>query len=713
MIRRDFSDRPGVFGVSFDVVNGGMTVDADSGQFGPEEVARAVARLGMRATPLADAATPDESWWERNGRRTLVATSGLALLAGLALRVAAAEGGLVALMLSDDYGEHGVDYPVVALSAVAIVAGLFHSAPKALMSLRRLRPDMNALVLVSVVGAVFLQEWAEASVLAFLYGLSGVLENWSASRARSAIGSLLQIAPATAAVVHGDHEHRKPVADVALGAHVRVRPGERIPCDGTVTEGSSYVDQSLVTGESAPAWKHAGDPVFAGTVNGNGTIELLTTRPASDTTLARIARMVGECHHHRAPTERFIDRFALYYTPLMFAVAAVVALGPPLLAGGDWQHWFYQGMLILLISCPCALVISTPVTIAAAIASAARRGVLIKGGAHLEGLARLRAVAFDKTGVVTRGQPDVCDVRPVDGRSEADVLSRLLAVELRSEHPLSGAIVRHARAQGVTPSALADFQAVEGRGAEALVEGEPFWVGSVRFAREKTGRDTLPQALAEMQRAGETVVVCGAGREVWALVAITDRLRPDAPESVARLHALGLQTALLTGDNVATAGAVAAQAGIADVRADLLPEEKASAVRELSARHGSVGMVGDGINDSPALVEAAVGVALGGNATDVAVEAADVVLLRPDLRNLPQLVRHARRARSLIIANVALALGSKALFLGVMLLGTATLWMAVAADMGATMLVTFNGLRMLRRPPSRDDASPDLALEGA
>ena len=448
-------------------------------------------------------------------------------------------------------------------------------------------------------------------------------------------------------------------------------------------------------------------------MNGHGVIELRTTRPASDTTLARIIRMVGESHHHRAPTERFIDRFALYYTPLMFAVAAAVALLPPLVTGAGWEHWFYQGMLILLMSCPCALVISTPVTIAAAITSAARQGALIKGGAHLEGLARLRAVALDKTGVVTRGEPDVREVRPLGGRAESDVLARLLAIEMRSEHPLSRAIVRYARGRGVEPEAVEDFRAVEGRGAEAVVDGRRFWVGSTRYAREQTGRDPLRQELLDLQRPGETVVACGAGDDVWALIAIADQVRAEAPESVSQLHALGLQSALLTGDNTAAAGNVAEQVGVSDVRAELLPDGKVAAIRELSARHGAVAMVGDGINDSQALLAASVGIALGGNATDVAIESADVVMLRADLRKVPYLVDHARRARALIIENVTLALGSKALFLGFMFFGAATLWMAVAADMGATLLVTFNGLRMLRRPPERGGPSPDLALEGA
>ncbi len=712
LLRDALANREGVHGVSFHVVDGRMTVDANSDAFGPERVAEAVSRLGMRAEPW-DTAPRVESWWEAHGRHALVATSGLALSGGLVLHIVVAGGGVAETLLTHAHGAHGVDRSVVLLLLLGIVAGLFHSAPKAVASLAHLRPDMNALVLVSVIGALFLAEWAEAATLAFLYGLSGLLENWSARRARNAIGSLLRITPPTAAVVHGDHEHRTPVDRVAVGAHVRVRPGERIPCDGMVTDGNSYVDQALVTGESVPAWKSAGDPVFAGTVNGHGVVELRTTRAASDTMLARITRMVGESHHHRAPTERFIDQFARYYTPLMFAVAFAVGAVPPLLLGGGWEHWFYQAMLILLISCPCGLVISTPVTIAAAITSATRHGVLIKGGSHLEELGRLRAVAFDKTGVITRGDPDVRELRPVDGRSEDEVLARLLAIELRSEHPLSRAIVRYARGRGVEPAELADFGAIAGRGAEAVIGGKRFWVGSMRFAREQTALDRLEPELAQMQRADETVVVCGAGDDVWALVAVTDPVRPEAPYSMAQMHGQGLRSALLTGDNTATANSVGARVQVADIRAELLPDGKAEAVRELIARHGPTAMVGDGINDSQALLAASVGIAMGGNATDVAAESADVVLMQDDLRKLPFLVGHARRARRVIIENVTVALGAKALFLAFMAFGAATLWMAVAADMGASLLVTFNGLRMLRPAGLGGDAAAEPALAEA
>ena len=698
-------------GVSFHVVDGRMTVDADTDTFGREQIAAAVSRLGMRAEAW-DAAPRVESWWEAHGRHALVATSGLALVGGLVLHIVVAGGGVPETLFAHAHGAHGIDRSVVLLLLVGIVAGLFHSAPKAVASLMRLRPDMNALVLVSVIGALFLAEWAEAGVLAFLYGLSGLLENWSARRARNAIGSLLRITPATAAVVHGDHEHRLPVDRVAVGAHVRVRPGERIPCDGVVTDGSSHVDQALVTGESVPAWKSAGDEVFAGTVNGHGVIELRTTRAASDTMLARITRMVGESHHHRAPTERFIDQFALYYTPLMFAVAFAVGAVPPLLVGGDWEYWFYQAMLILLISCPCGLVISTPVTIAAAITSATRHGVLIKGGSHLEEMGRLRAVAFDKTGIITRGEPDVRELRSVNGRSEDDVLARLLSIELRSEHPLSRAIVRYARGRGIEPAELTDFTAIEGRGAEAIIDGKRFWVGSTRFAREQSELGRFEAELAQMQRSDETIVVCGAGEDVWALIAVADPVRSEAAASVEHIHRQGLRSALLTGDNAATARSVGARVQVADVRAELLPDGKADAVRELMARHGPTAMVGDGINDSQALLAASVGIAMGGNATDVAAESADVVLMQDDLRKLPFLVDHARRARRLIIQNVTVALSAKAIFLAFMAFGAANLWMAVAADMGASLLVTFNGLRMLR-PGGLGETSPSPALTKA
>ncbi len=717
LIRRELKGRAGICDISFHIIEGRMTVDVDRSLCGPDEVTAAVERVGMKAhrwTPEAgDTVTPSAaSFWEMYARHVLVSISGVALVGALAWH-GLETGRVTAALLAHDHGGAGLEPAVLALFLVAIVSGLFHSTPAAVRSLARLRPDMNALVLVSVVGAVTLEEWAEAGTLAFLYGLSGLIENWNALRARKAIGSLIRISPATASVIHGEHEHRMTVDRVEVGAHVRVRPGERIPCDGVVTAGSSYVDQALVTGESAPAWKTAGDPVFAGTVNGHGVVDLRTTRPASDTTLARIIRMVGESHHHRAQSERFIDTFARYYTPLTFVVAAGVGCVPPLLFGGAWDFWFYQAMLILLISCPCGLAISTPVTIAAGLSAAARRGVLIKGGIHLESLARVRAFAFDKTGVVTQGAPEVREHRPVGGRTEEEVLSRLLAIESRSEHPLSRAIVRYAHERGVEPPELSDFEAIEGRGAEATVDGEAFWVGSVRFAREKLGPDRLPRELTELPAADRTVVVCGTGDDAWSVVTISDPVRPEAAWTMARLGEQGIRPVLLTGDNTVTARSVAERVGLEDVRAELLPEEKASAIAELGGQYGTTAMAGDGINDSPALVASTVGIAMGDNATDLAVESADVVLMRHDLRLLPFLVDHARRARNRIIENIALALGAKALFLIVMALGAATLWMAVAADMGASLLVTFNGLRMLRQPPTDGSAPADLAPQDA
>ena len=708
LIRRELAGCDGVSAVSFHVIDGRMTVDLDTEKFGPDDVKAAIARLGMRAEAWGVTQLSD-TWWRQHGRRTSVAISGGALVLGLSLQ-GLIGGELVETLLAHGHGEHRIITPALILFVLAIASGLAYSARRAVYSLSRLRPDMNALVLVSVVGAMFLQEWAEAATLAFLYGLSGLIENWSAARARSAIGSLMSVSPTTAEVVHGDHAHRVPVDRVTVGSVVRVRPGERIPCDGTVTSGSSYINQALVTGESLPVWKTANDPVFAGTINGHGVVELRTTRAASDTTLARIIRAVGESHHHRAPTERLVDQFARYYTPAMFVVALAVGAVPPLFMGGDWQHWFYQAMLILLISCPCGLVISTPVTIAAALTSAARLGVLIKGGAHLEEIGRLRTVAFDKTGVITRGEPEVRELRALGSRSDREVMAMLLTLESHSEHPLSRAIVTYARAQGVEPAELTAFSALEGRGAEAVVDGKDVWVGSARLAAEKAGHERFRETIREMQSAEHTVVVCGAGDDIWGLVALSDPVRREAADAVMRLERQGIRSVLLTGDNAVTADGVATQVGVADVRAELLPEDKAVAIRDLVSMQGSTAMVGDGINDSQALLTSSVGIAFGNSATDVATESADVVLIGEDLRKLPFLVGHARRAKSVIIQNIGLALGAKALFLTFMLAGAATLWMAVAADMGATLVVTFNGLRMLY-PSSRPDPT-SLELVG-
>ena len=716
LLRRRLSQVPGVRELHFEVFQARMTVEYDPARVETAQIEAAVAETGMRCQPwLAERAEP-EGYWARNGRRLLTWISGAALLAGM-LWQGSGSGRLVETLLAHGHGHsegvnhHHLPAGLLLLYLTAIVCGAVHALPKAWAALRTARPDMNLLVALSLIGASALGEWTEAATLSFLFSLAVWLEGWSMSRARNAIAKLMQVAPPVAAVLHGEgenaHEHATPVARVPAGARIRVKPGERIPCDGEVVRGESRVDQSLITGESVAVDKRPGDGVFAGTMNGDGMLEFRVSKSAEETTLARMIRMVEESQARRAPSEQFVEKFSRYYTPAVFLLAFTVMTLPPWFAGGAWGEWFYQGMVVLLISCPCALVISTPVSVAAALASAARLGVLIKGGAFLEEAARIQAVALDKTGILTAGRPEVKALETFNGEAPEAVLARLVSLERASEHPLAKAILRHGAARGIAAAPPASFRNLLGRGAEAGMEDGVFWAGGLRLLREK-GLDTAESgaAVARLSEAAQSVVVCGLNDRPLAALAIADPVRPEAAWAVAELKQLGVRrVVMLTGDNEATAHAAGRAVGIEDVRAGLLPEEKAAAIRELMRETPHVAMAGDGVNDALALSAASLGVTFGRQGTDVARESADVVFMANDLTRLPFLLRHARRAARVIKQNIALALALKAGFLAAALMGSATLWMAVLADMGATFLVTFNGLRLLhaaganRRPP--------------
>lgn len=713
LLRRALSQVAGIRELHFDVFQARMTVEYDAQRVEASAIERAVEATGMRCQPWEADPAVQRGLWDRHGRRALTWLSGLTLLAGM-LWQGLESGHLVETLLAhqhDHNHHHDIPAGVLALYWIAMVSGAIHALPKAWHALRTLRPDMNLLVVLSLIGASALGEWTEAATLSFLFCLAVWLEGWSMTRARDAIAKLLQVAPAEASVLHGEgeseHEHLTPVARVQAGARVRVKPGERIPCDGEVLRGESRVDQALITGESVAVDKRPGDHVYAGTINEDGMLEIRVTQAAESTTLARMIRMVEESQARRAPSEQFVEKFTRIYTPAVFLLAFSVMVLPPLFAGGVWSEWFYQGMVVLLISCPCALVISTPVTVVAALASAARHGVLIKGGAFLEEAARIRAVAFDKTGILTGGRPEVREMVALNGRPAEEVLARLVSLEQASEHPLAKAILRHGAQQGIQAPAAESFRNLRGRGAEAEHAEGLFWAGGERLLAEKGVVPGL--AGSEIVRLGgqaQSVVVCGLNEEVWAVLGISDPVRPEARWMVEQLKSMGIaRTVMLSGDNEATARAVGAATGIEDVRAGLLPEEKAAAVDALKRDHGHVAMLGDGVNDALALSRSTLGITLGRQGTDVARESADVVFMANDLSRLPFLLRHSRRAVAVIKQNITLALVLKAGFLVAAMAGMATLWMAVLADMGATFLVTFNGLRLLhpaganRKPP--------------
>jgi Cd2+/Zn2+-exporting ATPase len=681
--------------LGFDILNGRMTVAAEA-TAPPGEVQAAVARTGMRAEPWDEAkpAATDAGYWERNRRTVLTAASGGLLLAGLAAHTALA--GFRAALLEEAGG-----WPpavAVALYALSVAAGMWTVLPKAWVAARRLRPDMNLLMVVAVCGAVGIGQWVEAATVAFLFALSLALEAWSIGRARRAVAALMDLTPPVARLLHADNrEEAVPPDRVPVGARFRVRPGDRVPLDGRVVEGSGGVDQSPITGESVPVPKGPGDEVFAGTINGDGALVVESTKPASDTTLARIIRSVGEAQSRRAPSEQWVEKFARYYTPAVMAAALLVLVVPPLAFGGAWAVWFYRALVLLVIACPCALVISTPVTIVAALASAARNGVLIKGGVYVEAPARLKAVALDKTGTLTRGKPAVVEVVPLNGHTEKELLERVAALEGHNTHPLAHAIVAHAKERGVTVPSVEGFRILPGKGAVGRVGGDAYWVGSRRYLEER-GQETpeVHDRLEAMARDGQTVVVVGNDRHVCGFIALADRVRPEARQAVADLRAAGVEhVAMLTGDNRGTADAVARDAGVDEVYAELLPTDKVAKVEELVAKYGTVAMVGDGVNDAPAMGRATVGIAMGAVGTDAAIETADIALMSDDLSKLPWLVRHSRRALGAIRLNIAFALGVKVVFVTLTFVGYSTMWGAIAADMGASLLVVFNGLRLL------------------
>lgn len=596
----------------------------------------------------------------------------------------------------------GTALPAIALYALAAAVGGYPTARRGLRAFRRGRITFSGLMTVAVTGALLIGEWREAAVVAFLYNVAEALESYAQDRARGALRALLDLSPRVARVRRDGAEVAVPVAEVRRGETVLIRPGERIPVDGRVRRGFSAVNQAPITGESLPVDKEPGDEVYAGSLNGEGALEVEATRPGSDTTLTRVIHLVEEAQAARAPAQRLVDRFAGYYTPAVAALAAGVAVLPPLLLDQPWSRWLYEGLALLVASCPCALVISVPVALVSAIGSAARHGVLVKGGLHLETAARVRAVAFDKTGTLTAGQPRVTEVVPLAGDG-ACPLCLAGSVERQSEHPLARAVVAAAADHGCPPPPDgAEFRALPGLGATALVDGRRYYVGNARlFADLGLPLDAAAPHLARLQEEGKTAMLVGTEREVLAVLGVADALRPESRPAVADLRRLGVAPAvLLTGDNPRAAAAVARQAGVDEFRAELLPEDKVAAVRELTAQHGPVAVVGDGVNDAPALAAAALGVAMGGAGNDVALETADVVLMGNDLNRLPFLVRLSRAAMSVIRQNVALSLGLKAAAVAAVAPGWLTLWLAILADMGATVLVTANAARLLRFRPA-------------
>ena len=672
-VEKRVSQLPGVHRAVVNFAAGRLDAEHDPG-LALEEIEKAVRDAGYGVERAQEVEGP--LFW-RTPRAISVFASALLFVLGLTLGLAGAP-----------------EVASVAAYLGAIVVGGVPIFRAAIGGLRARHMDMNVLMSAATVGAVGIGEWAEAASVVVLFAAGNALQVYAIDRTRGAVRALARLAPDEVLVRRGDSERLVGASEVAVGETVVIRPGERLALDGEVVEGRTTVDESPVTGESTPVEKGPGDAVYSGSLNGGGGVLVSVVREASDSTLQRIARLVEEAQATKAPAEQFVDRFSRLYTPIVVAVAVILAVVPPVL-GGEFGTWFYRALALLIIACPCALVISTPVTVVSGIGAASRRGILVKGGAALEAAGRLKALAFDKTGTLTEGRPVVSRVVPLDGRDETDVLRLAAALERRSEHPLAHAILT--AADGANLPQVAGFRSVAGRGAEGEVGGKGYLIGSPRlFAERGIALDGATEALEAVEAMGETPVILGSEEAPMAVIGIADAVRPDARATLESLREAGVgELVMLTGDAEAPARRIAEELGVG-YRARLLPEQKVEVVRELVSKHGDAGMVGDGVNDAPALAASSVGFAMGAAGTDVALETADVALMQDDLPKLAEAVRLSRSAEGIIKQNVAVSILIKGLFVLLAPFGLVALWLAVFADMGTSIAVTLNGLRLFR-----------------
>lgn len=706
--------------LAFDVLNGRMMLLSDAEPVSEKTIIKAVAATGMKAVPWQSGQTDTDVKQLHRSKTAYTVLSGLFIIAGMVIHIAIAGGfgdaqtflsppengslnwEVIAEYLTSLFNAHtqqAIPLPEKIAFGLAVIFGGRHVVVKAFYALKRLRADMNLLMTVAVIGAMFINEWFEAATVSFLFALSLAIESWSIGRARHAVEALLDLAPSTVRVKDGSGQERMvPAAEVIVGTRFMLAPGDKIPLDGEVIAGFSSVNQAPITGESIPVAKQVGDAVFAGSINAEGTLEIRSTKLATDTTLAQITRLVGEAHGKRAEAEQWVEKFARIYTPVVMTLALAVWVIPPLFLAGVWSEWLYRALVLLVIACPCALVISTPVSIVAALASAARQGILIKGGMYIETPAHLNAIAFDKTGTLTRGEPIVTGIYPFNGHSEAELLSRAAALEARSNHPLAKAILQYTENQGVSVASADNVTVLPGKGVTGLFNGTDYWLGSRRYLLERS--QEIPEISAKaiaLEQSGQTVIAIGSERHICGLIAVADQPRADIQSILQALRRTGVKhLVMLTGDNQVTANNIAAQIGIDEVHAELLPADKVEIVAQMVEQYGQVAMIGDGINDAPALGRANLGIAMGVLGSDAAIEIADIALMGDDLSKLPWLIGHSKRTLSIIRQNITFALTIKAAFAVLAFAGVATLWEAIAADTGASLLVVANGLRLLK-----------------
>lgn len=581
----------------------------------------------------------------------------------------------------------------------AILIGGYSLFKVGLKNLTKLQFDMKTLMTIAIIGAAIIGEWAEGAVVVFLFALSEALESYSMDKARKSIKSLMDIAPKKATIKRGSATMEIDVEDVQIDDILMIKPGQKIAMDGEVVKGQSSINQAAITGESIPVHKSAGDEVFAGTMNEEGSLEVRVTKRVEDTTIAKIIHLVEEAQAEKAPSQQFVDRFAKYYTPAIMIIALLVAVVPPLLFGGSWSEWVYSGLAVLVVGCPCALVVSTPVAIVTAIGNGARNGVLIKGGIHLEEAGRLNAIAFDKTGTLTKGKPEVTDIVLLTDKTEQEVLGIAQAIEQFSQHPLASAITRKSIRVHADVYQADGFQSITGKGAKAMVQGEEYYIGSPALFEDKFSiTSEVQDKISQLQADGKTVMLIGTETKVDALIAVADQIRKSSKTVIQKLHQLGIkQTVMLTGDNKLAGNVIGSSLGLSETKAELLPEDKLLEINNIKEKYGTVAMVGDGVNDAPALASADVGIAMGGAGTDTALETADIALMADDLEKLPYTISLSRKTLAIIKQNITFAFVLKLVALLLVIPGWLTLWIAIFADMGATLIVVLNSMRLMKK----------------
>jgi Cd2+/Zn2+-exporting ATPase len=698
-IRHALAKLPGLRSLSFQL--GARTIAIDAPSESLPQALEAMRKAGFKPTPISEGQADGHHEHDHYGhsQENHTATSWMpqgASRFGLALALAFAAESIAYFApasLATTLLGMGVAAVAIALSGLSTYA-------KGIAALRNARLNINALMTVAVTGAFLIGQWPEAAMVMALYAIAELIEARSIDKARNAIKGLLDLTPEVAEVRAPDGTWSgMPVQNVTIDAVIRVKPGERVPLDAVIVVGETAVDQSSVTGESIPVDKAVGDTVFAGTINTSATFEARVTAIAGDTLLARIIHAVEQAQGSRAPTQQFVDKFASIYTPSVFGIALMVALLSPLLLDWTFAQAIYKALVLLVIACPCALVISTPVTVVSGLAAAARRGILIKGGVHLESARKIKAIALDKTGTITEGKPKLVASELLDAEHTEDQIFHWAAdMASHSDHPVSQAIARGLDGHKCDGD-LAEFKALAGRGIQAQAHGVHLVLGNHRLIEEMgICSPEIEARLAVHEREGRTLTLLATSKKVIALFAVADTIKRSSREAIADLHTLGVTVSMLTGDNTATARAIGAQAGIIDARGDMLSEGKLEAIEALRANHGFVAMVGDGINDAPALARSDIGFAMGGAGTDIAMEASDVVIMNDDLRRIPETIRLSQKTHAVLVQNIAVAMGIKAVFLGMAVFGEATMWMAVFADMGASLIVVANGLRLMRTP---------------